>query len=175
MITALRHSVTTWCAVAIALAVPTGRVLPLVENILSPIIVDSRVDDVTRDGGRVCFDWHHAKRRAPPQLFFLFWASSPSSPDRSLIAATVVGQGAPRPLRTSLARRAGKDLSVRLCFDLPAYVADDVAATITGYATYEGWGGRFWRMSYTIGPVTTAAPGMDSAFPSVEAPSLGPP
>ena len=74
MITALRHAVTTWCAVAIALAVPTGQVLPLVENILSPIIVDSRVDDVTRDGGRVCFDWHHAKRRAPPQLFFLFWA-----------------------------------------------------------------------------------------------------
>ena len=171
MITAFRHRITTWLAVAVALIAPTGSMMPVLENVLSPIISDSRIENVTRDGNRMCFDWRHSKRRAPPQLFFIFWASSPANPDRSLLAANVVTQDGEHPLRTSLSRRAGAALSVRLCFDLPAYVADDALATVTGYATYEGWIRTWWRMSYTVGPATTLNP----KFANLEIPVVAAP
>mgnify|MGYP001385428410 CR=1 FL=1 len=171
MISAFRHRVTTWLAVAVALIAPTASMMPVVENTISPIIIESSVDDFERIGDRMCFDWHHKKHRAAPQLFFLFWASSPNHPDRSMLQASVVGQGEPRPLRTRLARPAGTERPIRLCFDLPKYIADDAHATVTGYATYEGWIRTWWRMSYMIGPATTLNP----KFANLEIPVVAAP
>jgi hypothetical protein len=169
MITAFRHHITTWLAVVVALIAPTGSIMPVLENTISPIITDSQIENVTRDGNRMCFDWRHSKRRAAPQLFFLFWASSPKHPDRSMLQAAVVGQGEPRPLRTRLARPAGTEMPIRLCFDLPKYIADDSLATVTGYVTYEGGARTWWRMSYTIGPATTQNPSLEG----LEVPTAG--
>lgn len=162
MITARRYRITTWLAVAIALVAPTGQLMPVLENTFSPIIVDSRVENVARADAEMCFDWRHKKRRAAPQLFFLFWASSPTHQDRTMLQARVVGHGEPRPLRTGLSRPAGRETALRLCFDLPRYIADDATATITGYVTYEGWIRTWWRMSYTIGSVLTVSPALET-------------